>query len=82
MASADHHNALVFSELEYINLICFFYSFFFDAGAKAPVDRVIERIVPSRISMTLFIVISVFAIIGIAIAFVFLAMNIKYRNQR
>ncbi|KAH9387644.1 Gamma-aminobutyric acid type B receptor subunit 2, partial [Tyrophagus putrescentiae] len=51
-------------------------------GAKAPVDRVIERIVPSRISMTLFIVISVFAIIGIAFSFVFLAMNIKYRNQR
>lgn len=55
---------------------------FLYAGAKAPVDRVIKRIVPSRISMTLFIVISVFAIIGIAIAFVFLAMNIKYRNQR
>lgn len=37
---------------------------------------------PSHISITLFIVISVFASIGIVISFVFLAMNIKYRNQR
>nr|XP_027198671.1 uncharacterized protein LOC113792912 [Dermatophagoides pteronyssinus] len=51
-------------------------------GNSPPVDRNTVVIKPSRISMTLFIVISVFAIIGIIIAFVFLAMNIKYRNQR
>nr|XP_046912763.1 uncharacterized protein LOC124493702 [Dermatophagoides farinae] len=51
-------------------------------GNGPPVDRNTVVIKPSRISMTLFIVISVFAIIGIIIAFVFLAMNIKYRNQR
>ncbi|KPM08006.1 hypothetical protein QR98_0065190 [Sarcoptes scabiei] len=38
-------------------------------GNGPPVDRNTVVIKPSRISMTLFIVISVFAIIGIIIAF-------------
>lgn len=47
-----------------------------------PRDRTTQILSPSRISITLFLVISVFAVIGIIMACVFLAMNIKYRNQR
>uniref|UniRef100_A0AAN0LJ33 Gamma-aminobutyric acid type B receptor n=1 Tax=Polyphagotarsonemus latus TaxID=1204166 RepID=A0AAN0LJ33_9ACAR len=48
----------------------------------APLDRTIKEIVSSRVNLTLFIVISIFAILGILLALVFLIMNIKYRKQR
>ncbi|XP_054162297.1 gamma-aminobutyric acid type B receptor subunit 2-like [Oppia nitens] len=47
-----------------------------------PRDSTTFTLSPSRISITLFIIISVLAIMGIVLAGVFLAMNIKYRNQR
>lgn len=54
----------------------------FLAGGTPPVDRTFRRIVPSRVSLTLFVVITIFAVCGIVLACVFLAMNIKYRNQK
>ncbi|XP_015786384.1 gamma-aminobutyric acid type B receptor subunit 2-like isoform X2 [Tetranychus urticae] len=51
-------------------------------GSGPPVDEIIKITVASRISLTLFIVISVFAVMGIILALVFLSMNIKYRKQR
>ncbi|KAI1289285.1 Gamma-aminobutyric acid type B receptor subunit 2 [Halotydeus destructor] len=51
-------------------------------GNSPPVDRTFQRILPSRISLTLFMVITVLAVLGIILACVFLAMNIKYRNQK
>jgi len=50
-------------------------------GNSPPVDRTFRRILPSRVSLTLFVVISIFAVCGIILACVFLTMNIKYRNQ-
>ncbi|RWS22284.1 GABA receptor subunit B2-like protein, partial [Leptotrombidium deliense] len=50
-------------------------------GGAPPVDRTRKKIVASRVSLTLFIVISVFAVIGIILALVFLTMNIRYRKQ-
>ncbi|XP_074593513.1 gamma-aminobutyric acid type B receptor subunit 2-like isoform X2 [Brevipalpus obovatus] len=47
-----------------------------------PADEVIKTIAPTRISLTLFIVISIFAVMGIILALIFLSMNIKYRKQR
>lgn len=47
-----------------------------------PLDRTIRETVPSRINLTLFIVISIFAILGIFLALFFLFMNIKHRKQR
>ena len=51
-------------------------------GNAPPVDRTFRQILPSRVSLTLFVVISIFAVCGIILACVFLAMNIKYRNQK
>lgn len=51
-------------------------------GNTPPVDRTFRRILPSRVSVTLFLVISIFAVCGIILACVFLAMNIKFRNQK
>lgn len=47
-----------------------------------PLDRTIKQNVASRISLTLFVVISIFAIMGILLALFFLFMNIKNRKQR
>lgn len=47
-----------------------------------PVDRTFRRILPSRVSLTLFIIITIFAVCGIILSFVFLTFNIKYRNQK
>lgn len=51
-------------------------------GGSPPLDRTIKEIVPSRVSLTLFVVLSVFSVFGIILALVFLIMNIKYRKQR
>ena len=47
-----------------------------------PLDRTIRENVASRINLTLFIVISIFAVLGILLALFFLLMNIKHRKQR
>lgn len=47
-----------------------------------PNDRKIIKIEPSRTSITVFSILAVVAAIGIILASTFLAINIRFRNQR
>ncbi|XP_076323400.1 gamma-aminobutyric acid type B receptor subunit 2-like isoform X2 [Tachypleus tridentatus] len=47
-----------------------------------PVDRTLVVIQPSRVRFTIYVVIVIFAILGIMMASVFLVINIQFRNQR
>ncbi len=49
---------------------------------RPPKDRTFQRIVETRVNTTLYIIIVVVASIGILLALVFLAINIKFRNER
>lgn len=51
-------------------------------GPSPPIDHTIQKLKPFRINRSLFIVISVLAMLGIVLALVFLFVNIKFRNQR
>lgn len=51
-------------------------------GSSPPIDYTIQRVTPFRINRTLFVIISILALFGIVLAFVFLTINIKFRNQR
>lgn len=51
-------------------------------GSSPPIDYTIQKLTPFRINRTLFIVISVLAILGVILACIFLAINLKFRNQR
>lgn len=51
-------------------------------GSLPPIDHTIQRVTPFRINRTLFVIISIMAILGIVLACVFLFINIKFRNQR
>lgn len=51
-------------------------------GPSPPIDYTIQRVTPFRINRTLFVIISILALFGIVLAFVFLTINIKFRNQR
>ncbi|KAG9510364.1 Gamma-aminobutyric acid type B receptor subunit 2, partial [Fragariocoptes setiger] len=51
-------------------------------GPTPPIDHTIQKVIPSRVNRGLFVIISVLSILGIILACIFLAINIKYRNQR
>lgn len=51
-------------------------------GPSPPIDYTIQRVTPFRINRTLFVIISILALFGIVLAFIFLTINIKFRNQR
>lgn len=51
-------------------------------GSSPPIDYTIQRVTPFRINRILFVIISILALFGIVLAFVFLTINIKFRNQR
>lgn len=51
-------------------------------GSSPPIDHTIQRVTPFRINRTIFVIISIMAILGIILAFTFLFVNIKFRNQR
>lgn len=51
-------------------------------GSSPPIDYTIQKLTPFRINRTIFVIISVLALLGIVLAFVFLTINIKFRNQR
>lgn len=51
-------------------------------GSSPPIDYTIQRVKPFRINRTLFVIISILALLGIVLACVFLFVNIKFRNQR
>lgn len=57
-------------------------SFHHYSGTSPPIDYTIQKVIPSRVNRTLFVLISIMATIGIVLAVVFLSINIKYRNQR
>ncbi|XP_054708523.1 gamma-aminobutyric acid type B receptor subunit 2-like [Uloborus diversus] len=52
------------------------------SGGGPAADRTHRKIARKRISITVYIILVAFAVIGIVIASVFLIVNIKYRNQR
>lgn len=51
-------------------------------GSSPPIDYTIQRVKPFRINRTLFVIISILALLGIVLACCFLFVNIKFRNQR
>lgn len=51
-------------------------------GHSPPIDYTIQRVTPFRINRILFVIISILALFGIVLAFVFLFINIRFRNQR
>ena len=52
------------------------------ARNRPPRDRTIRRIEQSRIPYTIFLAVVVVACIGILLALTFLAINIRFRNER
>ena len=52
------------------------------ARNRPPRDRTIRRIEQSRIPNTIFLAVVVVACIGILLALTFLAINIRFRNER
>jgi len=51
-------------------------------GKNPPKDRTIEIIEHTRVNPTLFAAMTVLSTVGIVLASFFLAINIKFRNQR
>jgi len=51
-------------------------------GHSPPIDYTIQRVTPFRINRTIFVIISILSVFGIALACIFLTINIKFRNQR
>ena len=47
-----------------------------------PRDRTIQIVEPSRISIPVFVTLTIVAALGIVLASSFLAVNIRFRNQR
>lgn len=47
-----------------------------------PRDRTIQIVEPSRISVPVFVTLTTVAALGIVLASSFLAVNIRFRNQR
>ena len=63
-------------------IIMTLYEFADNIGTSPPIDYTIQKVIPSRVNRTLFVLISILATIGIVLAVVFLSINIKFRNQR
>lgn len=51
-------------------------------GRSPPKDRTVHRIKHSTVNITIYLMIATTAAVGIVMAAVFLAINIRYRNQR
>ena len=51
-------------------------------GDRPPKDRTIIRIEPNRVDITIYAALCIIASLGIILAFSFLIVNIKYRNQK
>lgn len=49
---------------------------------QPPRDRTIQTVEPSRISVPVFVTLTIVAALGIVLASSFLAINIRFRNQR
>ena len=52
------------------------------AGERPPRDQTIVRIEDSRVNIAIYVGLTIVASFGILLAVVFLAINIKFRNQR
>ncbi|XP_065572000.1 gamma-aminobutyric acid type B receptor subunit 2-like isoform X2 [Artemia franciscana] len=52
------------------------------SGGRPPKDRTLQIIVKSRVNRTIFSILSTISSLGILLALIFLAINIRYRNQR
>ena len=54
----------------------------FWVGDRPPKDRTIIRIEPNRVNITIYSALCIVASLGIILAFSFLIVNIKFRNQK
>ena len=54
----------------------------FWSGDRPPKDRTIIRIEPNRVNITIYSALCITASLGIVLAFSFLIVNIKFRNQK
>ena len=51
-------------------------------GNQPPKDRTIIKIEDARVNIAIYVGLTIVASLGIILAFVFLGINIKFRNQR
>ena len=54
----------------------------FNNKSRPPKDRTFTKVELTKVDPTVYTILAVAASLGIIIGFVFLAINIKYRNQK